>query len=216
MKKSLVLATAFCAVAATANATTLLTNGDFEAGNTGFTSALGYTPATTGGAATYDVDTNPNDWFGLFADFGDNTSGTGNMMMVNGATTAGVVVWSQTVAVSASTDYSFDGFMAAIFPGASALTLAINSSEIGTITGPATTGTWQAFGLGWNSGAATSATISLLQSTVAFSANDYALDDLSFTAAATSTPVIPLPAAGWMLLAGLGGLFGLRRTKRSS
>ncbi|MEM1237028.1 MAG: VPLPA-CTERM sorting domain-containing protein [Pseudomonadota bacterium] len=31
----------------------------------------------------------------------------------------------------------------------------------------------------------------------------------------TATPVVPLPAAGWMLLAGIGGLIGMRRRKQA-
>ncbi|MEO0378923.1 MAG: VPLPA-CTERM sorting domain-containing protein [Pseudomonadota bacterium] len=215
MKTALLLATALSVSAVAAEAASLLTNGDFEAGNVGFSTDLNYVPGTGNGAGQYDVDTNPDDWFGSFADFGDNTSGTGNMMMVNGSTTAGDVVWSQTVNVSSDTDYSFAGFISAIFRGSSALTLEINSVLVGSITGPSTVAIWEDFDFTWGSGSATSATISLLQASTAFGGNDYALDDLSFTANGTTPPpTVPLPAAAWMLIAAMGGLFGLSRRKK--
>ena len=42
-----------------------------------------------------------------------------------------------------------------------------------TTTGPSATGQWQDFSFGWNSGAATSATLSLLQQSTGFGGNDY-------------------------------------------
>ena len=41
-------------------------------------------------------------------------------------------------------------------------------------------------------------------------------NDFLFTAAVSDISPVPLPAAGWMLIAGLGGLAGLRRRKTRS
>ena len=213
MGVSLTLAALLSTAAIAAQADSLLVNGDFEAGNTGFTSALRYDAGNGANPATYDVDTDPKVWFGNFASYGDHTTGTGNMMMVNGSQTVEDVVWSQTVAVQASTDYDFGGWISAMFPGASALALQIAAATIGTITGPSISSIWQEFGFGWNSGGSTSAVISLLQASNGFGGNDYALDDLSFVGPDAPPPaaVIPLPAAGWRLLASLGGLAAARR-----
>ncbi|MEL6808720.1 MAG: VPLPA-CTERM sorting domain-containing protein [Pseudomonadota bacterium] len=216
MRHALLLTSALSVSAVTANAASLLSNGDFEAGNVDFSTDLTFVPGTGNGAAQYNVDTNPNAWFSSFASFGDNTTGSGNMMMINGSTTAGDLVWSETVSVAANTDYSFSGFIAAIFPGSSALTLEINSVLVGSITGPSTVAIWEDFDFTWGSGSATSATVSLLQASTGFGGNDYALDDLSFTANTTTPPPVPLPAAAWMLLVGIGGLFGVRRMKRTT
>lgn len=192
-----------------------LTNGNFEAGNTGFTTDLTYKMTTGNGAGQYTVDTNPNAWFGAFASFGDHTSGSGNMMIVNGSTAAGATVWSQTITVAANTNYEFGGWIAAIFPGPSVLSFAIDAESIGTISGPPGVANWDGFSFNWSSGLATSATLSLLQGSTAFSGNDYALDDLSFVSTGPINPPspIPLPAAGWALLAALCALFGLRRAR---
>lgn len=80
----------------------LITNGDFEAGNTGFTS--GYTPVTAiyqnslQPPLVYAIGTSPNLYHSAWLNFGDHTSGTGKMMIVNGTTTEPpAIVWGQDV-----------------------------------------------------------------------------------------------------------------------
>ncbi|HXR51092.1 MAG TPA: hypothetical protein VN762_03055, partial [Steroidobacteraceae bacterium] len=82
------------ATAASASPVNLVTNGDFEAGNSGFTSAYAYAlPPNLGGSNTvegqYTVASNPYPWNGLFISSGDHTSGQGLMMVANGAPNAG-------------------------------------------------------------------------------------------------------------------------------
>jgi hypothetical protein len=215
MTPHVLLTTALAVTMATsASGATLLANGDFEAGNTGFTSGLTFVPGVNTGAAQYSVGTNPQAFNGLFVSLGDNTSGSGNMMIVNGSTTAGDLVWSETVSVAANSSYTFGGWIADVFSGQSALSLAINGTVLGQITAPSTAGVWDAFSFSWSSGTATSATLELLQQTTGFGGNDYALDDLSFSRDPT-TP-IPLPAAGWLLIGGLAGLAWLRRRQRGT
>ena len=91
-------AIAALALAGSASATELLTNGTFDAGNTGFQSD--YTYAVTHDlypAGTYDVITNPQADHSQFANFADHTPGadTGFMMVINGSATAERTVWSQ-------------------------------------------------------------------------------------------------------------------------
>lgn len=83
----------------------LITNGDFEAGNTGFNTQYNYLdPAITGSWTLgpeymYTVSTNPHDYHSSWASFGDHTSGTGKMMIVNGTylNAETKTVWSQDV-----------------------------------------------------------------------------------------------------------------------
>src|SRR4051794_11962820 len=80
-----------------------IVNGNFEAGDTGFTTQYTIVPGDIGGAGTYDIVTNPahsrpHDISPV--SFGDHTTGYGLMMAVNGADTPNRLVWSQTLALN--------------------------------------------------------------------------------------------------------------------
>jgi hypothetical protein len=91
-------------VSAAAWAAPVITNGDFSSGNTGFTTSATHTasPCATDTdlypEGTYSVSANPNDCHNLYSSFGDHTTGTGLMLIVNGTTVAALPdVWIQTV-----------------------------------------------------------------------------------------------------------------------
>ena len=160
----------------------LIVNGDFESGNTGFTSA--YTYMVSGlPEGVYFVGTNPNVWNpGAPVGCGDHTTGSGNMMLINGATVAGVNVWSsETVPVAPNTNYAFSIWIQSVSPLAPAiLQFSINGTVLGnTVNASATTCSWQQFYTTWNSGSNTTAAISLVNNNTALSGNDFALDDIS-------------------------------------
>jgi gliding motility-associated-like protein len=168
-------------------------NGNFSAGNTGFSS--GYVLGT-GGAwgqltneGTYAVSTNPQLTHTNFASFGDHTSGTGNMLVVNGSGQANTSVWCQTIAVTPNTVYDFSTWGATcVSSSPGILQFSINGIQLGSpFTLPATTGTWSQFFTTWNSGTATSATICIVNQNTATSGNDFALDDIEFRAHCTQT-----------------------------
>jgi len=77
--------------------TNLIVNGDFQSGDTGFTTD--YAPAgDMYDPGVYAVGIDPNDYHSAWASFGDHTSGTGNMMIVNGLDDGSLgVVWAQDV-----------------------------------------------------------------------------------------------------------------------
>ncbi len=161
----------------------LIVNGNFESGNTGFTSA--YTFMVSGvPAGVYFVGTNPNAWNpGAPTGCGDHTSGSGNMMLINGATVAGVNVWSsETMTVTPNTNYAFSIWIQSVSPLAPAiLQFSINGTVLGnTVNASAATCSWQQFYTTWNSGNNTSASVSLVNNNTALSGNDFALDDISF------------------------------------
>ena len=97
----------------------LLVNGDFELGNTGFSTDYIYSPGDVTPEGTYTVDTNPLANHPLFSPCGDHTTGTGNMMIVNGSVQPNRIVWSETVTVLPNRTYDFSGWATSVFPEAS-------------------------------------------------------------------------------------------------
>ena len=117
----------------------LLVNGNFEAGNSGFSSDYVY--SQLGAAATYTILTNPANAHEAASSFGDHTSGSGQMMALNGADSSNVVVWSQSVTVSPNAIYEFSGWVASWFPEPRAnLQMRVNNTPIGTVLAPSSTG----------------------------------------------------------------------------
>jgi len=173
----------------------LVINGDFENGNTGFTT--GYSIGDVSNPGGYAIGTNPSTAPGAFGDWcncGDHTSGTGKMMIVNGATDASLPVWEETVAVTPSTNYIFSYWGAEVDHDSSSLphlSLKINGSVIGSNTFPEyppdNGGKWQNYKFTWNSGSSKSAVLALFDLNSDASWNDFALDDISFS-------VLPGPA----------------------
>ena len=94
----------------------LVINGNFSSGNIGFTT--NYIPGN-GGAyglltdpGTAAVNNNPSAVHNNFQSFGDHTTGSGNMLICNGSTTANDIVWSQTINLNPNTNYLFSAWVA--------------------------------------------------------------------------------------------------------
>lgn len=169
----------------------LITNGDFSQGNTGFSSGYTYTtPNTLEGQ--YYVGTNAQAWNGGMASCGDHTTGSGNMMMVNGATAANVSIWCQTVNVTPNTTYAFSTWLMTLSVGnPAALQFSINGVLLGSVFNASpSTCQWQQFYTTWNSGANTTAQICVVNQNTLANANDFALDDISFATLCTATDTV--------------------------
>jgi hypothetical protein len=164
----------------------LIANGDFSLGNTIFSSSYVYGTGGTWGLlsseAQYAISTNPQLTHTNFASFGDHTTGSGNMMVVNGASVANVNIWCQTIPVTPNTDYDFSAWGATcVASNPAILQFSINGVLIGTpLALPISTGVWTPFHAVWNSGSNTSITICITDQATAFSGNDFAIDDISF------------------------------------
>jgi len=173
------------AVAITAAARAdLVVNGDFEAGNSDFTSDYTHSPGNVFDQATYDVVHDPHDAHAMAASYGDHTSGAGLMMAANGSDDANQVVWSQTVSVSPHYNYDFSMWVSSWYcrPAAPEAELAvyINGVQLGdAFSAPAVTAQWEQFSADWNAGTSTTAAIAIYDNETELLANDFALDDIS-------------------------------------
>lgn len=156
-----------------------VTNGNFEQGNTGFTSSYQYN-SDLYGEGTYYVDSDASWHHESFT--GHGHGGSGNFMIINGATMPGTNVWTETVSVQQNTNYAFSTYVCSVCAGAEAqLQFSINGQQIGRVfSAPATTNIWIQFYQIWNSGNSTSATITILNQNTTVGGNDFGLDDISF------------------------------------
>jgi hypothetical protein len=162
--------------------TNLITNGDFSQGNTGFNTT--YTLETLPVSSTpghFAITTNPHPYNGAFPTMGDHTSGTGNMMLVDGSQTANQSFWCQTVNVQPNTNYIFTIWTALLALPVPTIQLQINGVQGGsTFTTSNAQAQWNQTQINWNSGAATSADICLYDESLTANGNDFVIDDISF------------------------------------
>lgn len=187
--------TYFCR--ATEIGASVVNNGDFSAGNSGFTSDYSIGTGGTWGPisleGTYVVVSNTSLAHNNFTPFGNHTPGGGNMMVVNGASIANVSVWCQNIVVSPNTNYSFSTWITSCESGQPASQLAklqfsINgvplflngSTTVNTFSPTAVANSWVEFAASWNSGASTTASICIVNQNTTTAGNDFALDDISF------------------------------------
>ena len=212
-------------------AANLVPNGDFEAGNTLFTSGYAFVPGGNSNEGQYTVRSNPFPWNGAFVSIGDHTTCTGLMMVANGSPTSGAIVWqSQSIAVGAATNYFFEAFVNNVCcagfsfgPGSESIlefSLSLDGNapiSLGTITtNLALAGTWEGLSTQFLSPSAGNVVLSLINRNTNAGGNDFAVDDIFFGTQSTVNPV-PEPETYAMLLAGLGLLgFAARRRKQQA
>ncbi|MDB4516742.1 gliding motility-associated C-terminal domain-containing protein [Crocinitomicaceae bacterium] len=169
----------------------IVQNGDFEGGTTaasnnftsGYATGTGGTWGLLSNPGQYAISTSPSLTHNNFAFCTDHTTGTGNMLVANGSSVAGVTVWTQTVPVTPGTDYLFSFWATNVVndPNISNLQLYINGAPIGPIN--ATTPlacNWLQINDVWNSGGATSAILAIINQSTATGGNDFAIDDIHF------------------------------------
>lgn len=169
----------------------LIVNGDFEQGNTIFTSDYivpqpPYSPhGPLGPEGTYLISDDPSLTHNNFAPCNDHTSGNGNMMVVNGNQAPNANVWCQTVTVDPNAHYEFSTWATSVIPSNPAkLQFSIDGIQIGDIFNlSGNTCQWEEFYEEWdsdNSGAPYNVEICIVNKNLAVSGNDFALDDIYF------------------------------------
>lgn len=183
----------------------LVVNGDFAAGNTGFTSGQNY--STTYSACNYYVGAT---WFStFFPGLTDHTATADNMFMHVDGCSPVTTLWEETVPVTPNTNYSFSFWASRsdqVQPTFDMFFIGNVSGNVnvGTQTGIPYTGTWMWDQYGvpfWNSGANTSVTLRVVNQQTNGFGNDFGLDDFSFRTQCVETDsvqvtIAPLPALG--------------------
>lgn len=193
MKKPKTLALLTCAVGFTlvvaeASATTInmINNGDFQAGNTGF--STDYNPNVSIGVTegTYIICDNPYPHNGSATSYFDHTYGNANglMMAVNGATVPGLMVWGQSVnGLVAGQQYQFSmwvsSWVATSGTGNAVLDILIDGVAKATFYAPSTAGVWEQGSFTWTATSSSSVFGAIFDRETATFPNDFALDDIS-------------------------------------
>ncbi len=213
MRSTLYAAAMLAALAGGADAAraNVIVNGGFESGDTGFSSQYAYQqnqlPESTiyvGGNGAAD-----NAGFGAFA-----ARTGGDMLIANGASVPGTQVWGEKgLRVRPDTTYDFSTWVASLNGISPALLeLSINGQQVGgAFAAPAKAGKWRHVVFAWNSGASTTADISLVNANTTRIGNDFALDDIALNAKHMGNVAVPEPASLPIVVAGLAALLFLRR-----
>lgn len=172
--------------------TNLIVNGDFEAGNSGFSSE--YTYKVDGPAGnelvpelTYGVGPDASTYHPNF----DGLGRTGNFMIVNGNEDFVRTVWSQSVNVEAGKEYSFSIYISNVYQSEPAnLRFMAGDDEIGTFTPVIDNVTqWFNFTATYTATSTGAVDIKIFTDNLTLQyGNDFGLDDISFTEVCPPTP----------------------------
>lgn len=193
MKTSQTLALLICVAGsgfavgqASATPINMIVNGDFQAGNTGFSSD--YNPNSSIGVTegTYNICNNPYPLNGSAASYFDHTYGnaSGLMMAVNGSPVPGAMVWGQSVSgLVAGQQYQFSmwvsSWVATSGPGNAILDILIDGVTKSTFYAPSTSGVWEQATFTWTATSSSSVFGAIFDRETAIYPNDFALDDIS-------------------------------------
>ena len=158
----------------------LIVNGDFESGNTGFTTQYTYTTDLTA-PRTIVVGVDPQFYNPRAVSYRDHTTGFGSMLIANGAADTDITVWEQTVSVTPNTQYVFCYWLSTWSDSdvrLAEIKCTINNVYVGLGFAPEVAGEWSFIFHRWNSGASSQATIRLVNRDRAEVSNDFAIDDI--------------------------------------
>jgi hypothetical protein len=168
----------------------LIPNGNFELGNLGFGSDYAFSPLSNTDEGQYTIRANPSPWNPFFITAVDHTSGSGNLLVVNGATIDQRVWYSSAIPVLPNTTHLFGAWImnACCDPsyghGTDPVSPAVLSFYAnGTLLATGSTdslGVWEWLSASWNSGGATFVDLELRNSNLAWSGNDFGVDDIYF------------------------------------
>jgi len=184
-----------------------IVNGDFSAGNTGFSSDYIHVQppvAENMVEARYTVWTDPNDVHSKWVSMGDHTTGTGKMLIANGAGSANTLIWSQDVMLSTGTTYQFSAWATGVYSSMPAhLSFDIGETSLGTLPLTETVPDWIPFTREFTVLTGGPAQLAIRDLETISIGNDFALDDISLT-------IIPEPTIFHLVWSMLGMLIFFR------
>ncbi len=172
----------------------LAVNGNFSAGNTGFTTNYVYEEYyDTLGPQHYTVGNTPNTWNNGYSTFCTPRGSDVNMFIGDGSMIADVPAWCQTIQVYPNSTYTLSGYFQSLdetnIPN---MYWMVNNVLVGSSSGtPFVACNWKAVNATWNS--TTNATVTFcVADNLAGPAqgDDFALDDMSITAVITLTDTV--------------------------
>jgi hypothetical protein len=180
-------------VQVTALGANLFTNGNFSAGNSGFTT--GYTYISNYNVCHYFIAPSFFGYSGVNYAITDHSPSSDNMFMsVDGCTIANTLLWQQTVStITPFTNYKFSFWVMSGSTAPPIFTIKVNGVTQATLaSGGLSTSTspvWELKSFTWNSGTNTSATFSVTDIQTFGFGNDFALDDFTLQALGCTTTV---------------------------
>jgi hypothetical protein len=205
-------------------ATNLITNGDFSAGNSGFTTQYNYVspgPNVMWPEGNITIAANP---FSVHS-YWVNIAGSNPMLIANGATAGNLTIWQESaINVVAGGKYNFaadvmnvccnDSFHGANSPSSIIFQISTDGTTwtnlvSHTTTPPGDAGVLTALSALYTAGASGTVSLRAINNINAPSGNDFALDNLSFASA------VPEPGTWAMLFLGFGAI-GLMMRRRQA
>jgi hypothetical protein len=163
--------------------TNMLVNGDFENGNTGFSSDYSY--PLTSGTSVYTVGSSASAIYSWWC--GTSPTSPNNMLIADGSISNGQRVWYQTITVQPSSNYSFSGKFLNLYSTIGYndndpnIRIEINGTTIASQTLAFNSCVWETISGSWTSGSGvTTATIAIYADprVADWVGNDLAIDDL--------------------------------------
>jgi Concanavalin A-like lectin/glucanases superfamily/Secretion system C-terminal sorting domain/HYR domain/PKD domain len=158
----------------------LVTNGDFEAGNVGFTSGLAVNCACT--SNSYCVATNFNLKCAGWTNLPDHTpTGVGNYLIIDGNTAVATNVWSAPVAATAGMPYTFSFYVASVYPTSQQvfdLGMMVNGVNVNQVTVSQLTPNWVQYT--FNGICPVNNPVIAIQQVTGGAFRDFGLDDIAF------------------------------------
>ena len=178
--------TTFTLVARYLSEENIIVNGDFEDGDSDFTTdyEIGTTSCYGAGfldcEGTYGVLDNPNLGHTAFSPCSDQ-SGGGNMMVVNGAASL-QEIWCQEVCVEEGAEYDFSAWATSVNPSSPAqLQFSIEGNLIGSLFSlSGDLCDWEQFEAQWTSETTDVIEICVTNQNTASGGNDFAIDNIRF------------------------------------